>query len=257
MGCLELIYRNRHRSHQNGWTSTAITAAGLALFLGANLALAAPSSPSFSEARPLIDQTFVFRLSLMVLTFLVAQAVIPAIRAVVKDYRQRKAFFFYLQAHVDNTLASYGRACSVEHAKANWIEDSPVWLDMLDKAGLGVPDTLLRMHTSVAYAATPEAHDAQYIPFLSYLGNTTNPLDHTHPIWNIKGAIAKDVSEYLISQEQIGSSLQAQYDKQYFKLIESDSIEKREQWCSAAFAIIEDMTEHYINALELRERLPT
>ena len=63
------------------------------------------------------------------------------------------------------------------------------------------------------------------------------------------------VSKYLITQEQILSSLEAQYDETYMKLITSGSLLKRQQWCQAAFSIIEDMAEHYINALELKKML--
>lgn len=195
---------------------------------------------------------------LSIILLILANVAIPAIRHAWKSRAKKKSFLTYLDANVESAINRYGREDATAYiAKHTFGKDShmPAWFDRLHRARGSSPLLLVHMHQAIETAATQAGHDREYIPFLSYSGMPPHDLDHSHPIWSLKKETSKVISDFLVSQAQVEGSLKEQYAPPFFDLIKSDNYEHRQQWCDAGYAIIDDLAEHYLNAIKLRKYL--
>lgn len=189
---------------------------------------------------------------------LLAQVAIPAIRGFLRTREQRKAFVAYLEANVESTLERYGPEEPIEALLEGQLADCPMtpfWVERLQKQRSSAPILLVQMQLALEEAVTQDAHTRGYIPFLSYSSMPAGDLDHNHPIWSLPKETAKLISDFLVSQSQVETSLREQYSSPFYALIKSDSYEQRHQWCEAGFIILDDLAAHYLNTLRLREYL--
>lgn len=193
-----------------------------------------------------------------IILLLLAQVAIPAVRHILRGRAQKKAFIAYIEANVESTLARYGEERSLQSLLDNELKECPItpfWVERMQNERDSAPVLLLQMQLALEEAVTQEAHSRGYIPFLSYSGMKAGELDHSHPIWSMAKEEAKLVSDFLVSQAQVETSLNEQYSPPFFNLIKSDSYEQRHQWCAAGFVILDDLAEHYLNTLALKQHL--
>lgn len=233
-----------------GWPKTQIALPVLSLLLLAFSPIAAASSGSTS--------TLAEKALIPITLLLLAQVAIPALRHLWNDRSQKKAFIAYMGANVESTLERYGHEKSIESLLENELSECaqlPFWVERLQKERDTAPVLLLQMQLALEEAVTQDAHTRGYIPFLSYSSLTTGELDHNHPIWSMEKHVAKLISDYLVSQAQIETSLKEQYGTPFYSLIKSDSYEQRHQWCAAGFIILDDLADHYLNTLALKRYL--
>ena len=79
-------------------------------------------------------------------------------------------------------------------------------------------------------------------------------LGHTSPIWELDGPESTAALQYFLTQQQIETSLEYQYNGWYFDLIKSNE-EDRKRWCEGLNNVLFDMAQHYKAARELKRIL--
>ena len=137
----------------------------------------------------------------------------------------RATYRTFLQAHVENTLESFTGAGSTHFAENHLVSNSDAdWFIFLKEND---------------------------IPSVNYFGLDGNQLDSSSPIWEINGAESQAAVKYFLTQKQIETSIDYQYDGWYFDLIKSTEPESRERWCKGMENVLFDMAQHYKAATDL------
>ena len=241
-----------HRGKLNYVFRPALT---LILFTSAESSLA--QSTDVITYTQLITPDNIAKLLLALIAITLTHAMLPAIKSLLEENKKRLSFRRFLKQHVENTTSKYGSPCNLEMAKKLISKDVAAgarkldWLEMLETSDLGVPEMLIEMQKALDIAVSKHGHDKRYIPFLSYFGFADIPLEHDSIVWNLNKNTSRSVMDYIISEKQVKTALEAQYEATFFRLIESDLYSARQQWCKSAEAILCDLSEHYINTRKL------
>lgn len=212
-----------------------------------------------SHVQPVITSGDIYKIAITLGAILIAQALIPTIKNFFENRKEQKTFRIYLYAHVLNAIESYDREISVSMAIRHMeLDVIPDWVKALEDEGLGVPISLCDAHAAIKKASlqredTPEEY--RYIPYLLYLGTTGTPLEASSPLWKAGDSVSKKASTYLITEEQVVSSLSFQYSDQFIGLVKKGKKQQIERWCIGAQGVIGDMADHYIASIKLMREL--
>ena len=212
-----------------------------------------------AHVQPVITSGDIYKIAITLGAILIAQALIPTIKNFFEHRQEQKTFRIYLYAHVLNAIESYDREISVSMAITHMeLAVMPDWVRVLEAEGLGVPESLCNAHAAIKKASTqgentPE--ESRYIPYLLYLGTTGTPLEASSPLWKANDSVSKKASRYLITEEQVVSSLSFQYGDQFIGLVKKGNKEQIERWCNGAQGVIGDMAEHYVASIKLMREL--
>ncbi|GLS28080.1 hypothetical protein [Marinibactrum halimedae] len=198
-----------------------------------------------------MTEELILKIGIALGSILIAQALIPIFKEIYHRWRRKQLFKRYLAAHVGKTLANFGSEEPIDVVQKTHGIGEPDWLLRLKKAGRGVPPSIIAGHLAIELTLSETGHDQQYIPYLFYLDAADIPLQHDSQLWELSGKTASCAMNYLLTQQQIMSAIKAQYSGFFFELIKSQQREERERWCKGAKFILNDMTEHYLDALAL------
>ena len=229
-----------------GWSARTVTVFTLAVL--------SDSPPALAETAPLdpVVLDLVIKAFLALGTILIAQAIIPIGKAWFQKRKLRATYRSYLRAHLDNTLESFQGAGSTHFAHTHDLTSSDSdWFQFLHANDLGIPKVFLDTYEVIQKALASN----DYIPSVSYFGLDGNTLDHTSPVWELNGPETATALKYFLTQRQIETSLDYQYEGWYFDLIRSGDPEKRLRWCKGLENVLFDMAQHYKAALELKRAL--
>ncbi len=223
-------------------------------FVTAALLLVTPFSFANGPSPEELSIDLIVKILLALATILIVNAIIPIVKAWLNKRALRKTFRSYLNAHVANTIESFGGAGSTHFAENHLeAEGESDWFKYLKEHNLGIPRIFLDFQIVLKRALDEE----NYIPSISYFGLDGNALDHTNPIWEMNGPESAAALKYFITQNQIESSIDYQYSDWFFELITSSEKTDRERWCRALENVLFDMAQHYHAALNLKKILDT
>jgi hypothetical protein len=234
----------QQRGHRYGWPTSSITTCTL-LLVSSNAISDTPTPPDNTEA--LISKGLI-----AVISVLLAQAVIPVIKAFLKKRSMIRTFRSYLWSHTSNTLESFGGAGSTEFAFEHLLSPKrPPWLEYLHEHNLGLPSIFLTANEVIEKAR----ESTTYIPSISYPGAEEDTFDHTSPVWELDGPESAAAMKYFLTQQQVSNALEYLYKDWYFELIKNGNLTDRQRWCLGMENVLYDMAENYHATLQLHNQL--
>lgn len=227
----------------HGWTPRTVIFLAFAV---------APPIATAAESHPDPTNELLLKLGIALGSILIAQAIIPVVKAWLNKRSLRATYRTFLQAHVENTLESFTGAGSTHFAENHLVSNSDAdWFIFLKENDLGVPQIFIDVTAVIDKARS----NSSYIPSVNYFGLDGNQLDSSSPIWEINGAESQAAVKYFLTQKQIETSIDYQYDGWYFDLIKSTEPESRERWCKGMENVLFDMAQHYKAATDLQKAL--
>ena len=190
----------------------------------------------------------------------IVHILIPLVRSFYDAHRSKQHYFSYLWVNVTHTLHHYGAeeaipVSELSYPDRNITQDD--WYLILKEAGLEPPSLLSHLADRLLVA---EFDDADYIPYITYVGFQTVVLDHEHPIWGLNAGV-KTISAFLATQAHCKAQIQYLYEKPFYNLItepattEEQAKANKHRWLNGAEAVMCDLAENYVAAVRLRNFL--
>lgn len=241
------------RGLRDGWSKTCL----IAITYIASTSLAwSQTAQNTEEPGIVLDARALPYLAGLIL----AHAAVPLIKYHWSSKVSRKAYKAYLFKSVESAKIRFD--AEHEHTPEKIRKEHPEvvdphddWLVLLEKNHSGVPQLLLMMAQAISKRNSENGDNQKYIPFISYAGMPTSEINHEHPIWLFSKRDNSIISKYLLSELQVERSITDLYGKHLLELATSEDPKKRVRWTSAAFMLLEDLAEHYVNMLELERHL--
>jgi len=236
----------------HGWSPRSITCntLGLIVLFLSSFAFSADSSPPGDQSL-LVSEDFLSKVLIALVTVLSAQAIIPLVKAWIKRRMLRTTYRYYLNAHVNDALESFGGAGSTHFAEQLVKTDAGGWLQYLEDNKLGVPRIFIDIETVKQKAL----NDEKYIPSVSYYGFADDVLNHTSPIWELAGPESGAAMKYFLTQQQVQNSIEYLYTGWYFDLIKTGTQNERRRWCLGLENVLFDLAQHYKASMDLKYQL--
>lgn len=222
----------------------------LSILFASTIAYSSDSALTSNEPSYLTAD-FVSKVLIALVTVFSAQALIPLLKAWMKRRKLRTTYRYYLNAHVNDALESFGGAGSTNFAQQLVETDVGEWLGYLEEHKLGVPKIFIDIE-SVKHKALK---DDKYIPSVSYYGFADDVLNHTNPIWELGGPESEAAMQYFLTQQQVQNSIEYLYTGWYFDLIKSGAKEERHRWCLGLENVLFDLAQHYKASVDLKSQL--
>lgn len=239
------------RKIRNGWSQADLTVIWL---------LATPIAWSQSKDLSENASTLVLndRTLLYLAGLLLAHAAVPLCRYGWQVRTNRKSYRAFLISSINSAKQRYGderptTAVRQTLPESEHYDDS--WLKILESQGAGAPELLCMMAEAVTRRINGNHHNKKYVPYISYAGMPTAELNHEHPIWLFSKKDNSIISHYLLSELQVERSVKELYSSPLIELATSEIEEDRNRWTRAAFSLVAELAEHYINSLNLEAHL--
>jgi len=243
---------NPNRNCRNGWSKTGLIV--LVLFSSASEAFAQDSSPSGDPSTLVLNE----RTLLYLAGLLLAHAAVPLVRYIWQVKTNKKSYRAFLASNIESAKKRFGNCLDTQFVR----KDLPkyegyddTWLQMLEEKGVGAPELVSMMASTVAKRLDGEEKHERYVPYISYAGMPTAELNHEHPIWLFSKKENAIISKFLISELQVERSVQDLYSKPLIDLATSVSRQDRKRWTDAAFGLVAELSEHYLDLLRLERHL--
>lgn len=239
-------HANPNRGTRHGRSTSSISA----LLAALSVSYAHAQTPTTPSAT---DTDLFLKIAIAIGSILIAQAIIPVIKAAYTKHALRKTYQAYLRTHVANTLESFQGAGSTRFAKQVLTpsETESDWFSYLEKHNLGIPTLFLAI---IAVIEKAEDSDS-YIPSVSYPGTEGSALEPSSAIWQLKQHISGPAVTYFLTQRQVETTIDYQYSGWYFDLIKSTDKDTRARWCDGLRNILFDLAQHYHAAIKLQRAL--
>jgi len=222
------------------------------IFFSGSMLIAAFARAESSSAAPDSNDELLAKVLLAIAGVVIASIVVPLVRFFYQKQRLRATYRTYLLTHVSATLGHFQGVGSTHFAGQHLLENTDAeWFQFLTKHNLGVPDIFVSIQTVLKRTRAED----KYIPSITYIGFDRLPMDHTNPVWELAAKESKAALAYLVTQQQLESSLDYQYGGWYFDLVKVGDQKDRERWCLGMENTLLDLAQHYKAARELRSVL--
>ncbi len=248
--CFSILCKKQSEETSHGWTKSTVILGILLCQFTPSISFAA-SAVALSSDPTLFDNGSIAKLIIALIGILIGSALIPAFKNFLNQRSIKKSYISYLQANVKSTLTHYGSECAVVDACSELGIQKVGWVENLDSESLGVPEFITAVHSLIEKSKTSQE---KYIPYVTYAAMPITELDHEHPIWSLNEGETHVIADYLLSQSQVQKSIEFLYQSPFFDLAHKDDT-KHLQWINAAFVIIDELAEHYINTHKLRKMI--
>lgn len=94
-----------------------------------------------------------------------------------------------------------------------------------------------------------------YLPIFKFSGQESGEIDHEHVAWQLDKDPSILISEYLLSQQQIQSTIADLYSSPLLDLFSSKDLPTRQRWYNAANSLMDELLENYQFTLQLKAKL--
>lgn len=191
-----------------------------------------------------------------VVVALIVQGLFPVFRYFYTKRKQRDTYIAYIKANVESSLKRFGQnATDEELALLSKLPFEYEWLSKLQRSNQPVPQVMLYMQLGLDRCEASLETQCPYLPIFKFSGQASGDIDHEHVAWQLNRQQSVLISEYLLSQQQIQSTIADLYTPPLFDLFSSEDFNTKKRWYLAACSLLDELLENYQYSQELKQEL--